>query len=148
MAKLILITQENMKPLVYVFCVVSYINLHGQTATETDYSTGWKPVEKNSIVLYANGDIEPGVKLIKKELGVLKYSSEHVSGKVLKFHNVNALDSIGTGLDISITVFSNIDKHIITVTCFDRNSKDMLNQGTKSRRVLNAYFTERLVLMK
>jgi hypothetical protein len=122
--------------------------LFGQTVTGTDFTRDGRQVEVNALILYAFGDIEPGIKLIRKELGKPKYSNENISTKVLKFHNVNALDSIGTGLSISINIVSNVDKHHIVITCFGSNSNDMLIQGTKSRRVLNAYFTERLVLMK
>jgi hypothetical protein len=87
------------------------------------------------------GNLDPIVSAIRKDLGREEIMMENVSGRKLKF-TFKKTEWAEEKLEILFMAMTNDTKHIVSITCFNRKGKDYLNRTLPSRPLIEEYFNK------
>jgi hypothetical protein len=88
-----------------------------------------------------DGDLDPIVSTLRKDLGREEVKFENISGRQLKF-TFKKTEWAEEKLEILFSAISNERKHIVSITCFNRKGKDYLNKTLPSRPLIEEYFNK------
>ncbi|HEX6892770.1 MAG TPA: hypothetical protein VF141_18810, partial [Chryseolinea sp.] len=88
-----------------------------------------------------DGELDPIVNAIRKDLGREESIVNNVSGRQMKF-TFKKSEWAEEKLEILFVAMSNDKKHIVSITCFNRKGKDYLNRTLPSRPLIEEYFNK------
>ena len=98
----------------------------------------------NAFSIVYDGDINAFVNKLKIDLKNVEIVSDEKTHKRIYFKNFRKFEWNGNKITLKFESISNLNRHMITIICFDDDNKDLLEPGSQTKEKIKQYLADRL----